>query len=606
MQTHLARAPHRRRHLSDVGAIGLAAATAAGAWWATALPVWVAVTVAALGLAARRPVVLVVGSALLASSLGARAEAGLSPPPAAPVRAEVTLVGDPVSAFGGTQVEARLGNRRVQLLARGSAAGVLAERLAGERVQVSGRLGPVPDAQRERLHRRHVSGRVVVDAVGRWSSGSAVTRLANGVRRTLATGAAPLGDSRPLFLGMVVGDDREQSEVVADDFKAAGLTHLLAVSGQNVAFVLVLAAPLLSRLGLGSRWLATVALIGFFALLTRFEPSVLRASAMAAIACTAGGLGRAASTVRVLALAVTTVLLLDPLLVGSLGFLLSVGASAGIVVLARPIADRLPGPRPLAALVGVTLAAQVGVAPVLLPVFGGLPVASLPANVLAVPAAAPLMMWGLTGGMAAGVLGPPADGWLHLPTRVLVGWVAAVARWSAGLPLGSVRPASAAALLVIAVTAVLLRRRWPRLVVPGGVALLALTLMAPVLAPASPLDGADGGSGAALWRAGGATVMVLDDPWVPGVLAELRDAEVGHVDVLVLRRGGRTVAGDVLELRKRVDVRLVLAPDGHRVRDAVVPPEGRFRIGGLALDVTSTEAPMDVTVTLAASERAPP
>jgi hypothetical protein len=195
---------------------------------------------------------------------------------------------------------------------------------------------------------------------------------------------------------------------------------------------------------------------------------------------------------------------------------------------------------------------------------------------------------------------------LHLPTQVLVGWVAAVARWSAGLPLGSVRPATAAALLVIAVIAVLFRRRWRRVVAPGAAVLVAVTLFAPALAPASPLTGADGGSGAALWRAGGATVMVLDDPWVPGVLAELRDAEVGHVDVLVLRRGGRTVAGDVLELRKRVDVRMVLAPDDHRVRDAVVPSEGRFHVGGLAVDVTSTEAPLDVTVTLLPSGRAPP
>ena len=606
MQRHLAATALRRRHLSDVGAVGLAAATAAGAWWSVALPVGVAVAVAALGLAARRPLVLVVGTALLASSLSARAWAGLEPPPPAPVSAEVTLVDDPVSAFGGTQVEARLGRRRVQLLARGTAAGVLADRLAGERVQVAGRLGPVPAPLRERLGRRHVSGRLAVEAVGRWTAGSPVTRLANGVRRTLATGAAPLGDARPLFLGMVVGDDREQSEVVADDFRAAGLTHLLAVSGQNVAFVLVLAAPLLSRLGLRSRWLATVALIGFFALLTRFEPSVLRASAMAAIACTAVGLGRPASTARVLALAVTAVLLLDPLLVGSLGFLLSVGASAGIVLLARPLADRLPGPRPLAALIGVTLAAQVGVAPVLLPAFGSLPITSVPANLLAVPVAAPLMMWGLTGGMAAGVLGPPLDGWLHLPTGVLVTWVAAVARWAADLPIGSVRPASAAALLVLAVGAVLLRRRSPQVVVAVGIALGVVTVVAPLLGPPSRLAGADGGSGATVWRAGGATVVVLDDPWVPGVLTELREAEVDHVDVLVLRRGGRAVAGDVLVLRQRVDVRLVVAPDGHRVRDAVVPPEGRFRIGGLAVDVSGTEAPMDVTVSLAASERAPP
>jgi ComEC/Rec2-related protein len=87
-----------------------------------------------------------------------------------------------------------------------------------------------------------------------------------------------------------------------------------------------------------------VALICFFALLTRFEPSVLRASAMAVVACTAFGLGRPASRGRILCLAVTAVLLLDPFLVRSVGFLLSVGACAGIVSLARPVADRIPDP----------------------------------------------------------------------------------------------------------------------------------------------------------------------------------------------------------------------------------------------------------------------
>jgi competence protein ComEC len=363
-----------------------------------------------------------------------------------------------------------------------------------------------------------------------------------------------------------------------------------------VAFVLVLASPVLSRLGLGPRWAATVGLIGFFALLTRFEPSVLRASAMAAIACTASGLGRTASTLRVLALAVTGVLLLDPLLVGSLGFVLSVGASTGIVLLAGPLAARLPGPRPLAELAGVTLAAQAGVAPVLLPVFGALPLASLPANLLAVPAAGPLLVWGLTGGMAAGVLGPPVDAWLHVPTRLLVGWVAAVARWAADLPLGAVRAGSAWAVVAIVAVAWVLGRRPPALVVPLAAALVVAVLAVPAVRAPPALHGADSGDGAAIWRAGGAVVVVLDDPWVPGVLTALRDAGIGHVDVLVARRGGRTVAGDVLTIREAVDVRLVLAPDGHRIRDAVVPPTGAFRVGGLVVDVAAPRAPMAVTV----------
>ena len=428
------------------------------------------------------------------------------------------------------------------------------------------------------------------------SRGSVVHRLANGLRRTLASGAEPLGDARPLFLGMVIGDDRGQHAVVADDFRAAGLTHLLAVSGQNVAFVLLLVRPVLTRLGRRSRWGTTLAVIGFFALVTRFEPSVLRASAMAAIACTATGLGRPTPAMRVLALAATAVLLADPLLVGSLSFVLSVGASVGIIALARPIAARVPGPRWLAELVGVTVAAQVGVAPVLLPVFGGIPLAALPANVAAVPAAGPLMMWGLTGGMVAGVLGAPFDRWLHVPSTLALAWVAAVARWAAGLPLGALEVSHAVALVLAAGVVLALRGRFPRGALPAGAAGAALVLVVAAGPSGGDLVGSDSGSGAVLWRAGGAVVVVVDDPWVPGVLAQLRAADVDRIDVLVARRGGRLVAGSVLDLRSRVEVRMVLAPQGNRIRGAVVPAEGRLHVGDLVVDVEATSPALDVAV----------
>ena len=86
---------------------------------------------------------------------------------------------------------------------------------------------------------------------------------------------------------IVFGDDRGQSELEQFRFRASGLGHLTAVSGQNVAFVLVAASPLLRRLRLRWRWAATVALLGWFAVVTRLEPSVLRAVAMSAVAATA-------------------------------------------------------------------------------------------------------------------------------------------------------------------------------------------------------------------------------------------------------------------------------------------------------------------------------
>jgi competence protein ComEC len=171
---------------------------------------------------------------------------------------------------------------------------------------------------------------------------------------------------------------------------------------------------------------------------------------MAAIACTASTLGRPTGRLRLLALAVAGVVLVDPMVVHALGFRLSVGATVGIALLAAPLAERLRGPRWLVEVLAVTTAAQIGVAPVALPAFGGLPLASLPANLLAIPAAAPLTAWGLTGGILAGVAGPPFDQWLHVPTRLLTWWLAAVARWAASLPLGYVRTPHAVAIAGLA------------------------------------------------------------------------------------------------------------------------------------------------------------
>jgi competence protein ComEC len=235
---------------------------------------------------------------------------------------------------------------------------------------------------------------------------------------------------------------------------------LLAVSGGNIAFVLVLAGPVLRRLGLASRWAVTIGLLVFFGLLTGWEPSVVRAAAMAAIACTSSTTGRPASTIRMLGLAITGSVLVDPLLVRSVGFQLSVGATTGIAALSRPIAVRLRGSRWLREVVAVTIAAQVGVLPVALPVFGGVPLASLPANVLAVPMAGPLTIWGLGAGMVAGRLGPPADGLLHRPTSLMTGWLDGVARWAAGLPLGQVGAAQAAGILAAVLLLASLRWSW--------------------------------------------------------------------------------------------------------------------------------------------------
>ena len=209
---------------------------------------------------------------------------------------------------------------------------------------------------------------------------------------------------------------------------------LPAFSGSNVAFVLALAQPGLRRLRLAPRFLAAVGVLVFFGLLTRGEPSVLRAGTMAGIALLAATLGRPVSTQRLLCLAVTALILIDPLLVGSVGFLLSVAATAGIAWLTPPLSRRgLPLP------IAVTIAAQLGVAPVLIPLFAGLPLVSLPANLLAIPAAGPVMMWGLAAGLPAGLLPWPLARLVHVPTGLLVGWIATVAERASASSLADMK-----------------------------------------------------------------------------------------------------------------------------------------------------------------------
>jgi competence protein ComEC len=165
---------------------------------------------------------------------------------------------------------------------------------------------------------------------------------------------------------------------------------------------------------------------------------VLRAIAMAVVALVAGYLGRPTVGVRILLLASAALLLADPFLLHQVGFLLSCAASFGIAVLARPIAARLRGPAWMREVLGVTAAAQIGVAPVLIPVFGSMPLVALPANLVAVPLAAPLTMWGLVAGVAGGLarpLSPAIPRLLELPTVGLLHALIAVADLASRVPV---------------------------------------------------------------------------------------------------------------------------------------------------------------------------
>jgi competence protein ComEC len=526
------------------------------------------------------------------------------PAPTAPFEGWVTALTDPEPFGSGIRLDVRSADgRHLQAEAyAGRGREELRAACAGERIHVSGRTRPSPPGS-SWLTTRHVAGALAVDDVRARSPGAPWMQAANAVRDLLVHGADGLpARERPLFLGFVLGDTRGQSADITDDFRGAGLSHLLAVSGQNVAFVLALAGLVLRRVGLRVRLPATIAVIAFFALVTRFEPSVLRASAMAALAVTSTAMGRDASSLRLLALAVTGLVVFDPFLVHSVGFQLSAAACIGIVTLAPRLAAALQLPRWLGEPLSVTLAAQAGVAPVLLTTFGGVPIAGIPANVLAAPLAGPVMIWGLSAGMLAGALGSGWSAALHWPTHLMIGWIAAVAHWGALVPLGEVRAGELLAIVggvvVVAAAAsvgyVGVRR--------AGLVAIAVALVAPavVLRATAPLQTVVA-PGATLWRDRG-SVLDLDGRTEAGSLLEgLRRAGVTSLDVVVARTATVAVRDALDAVRRRYAVGRVLLPSNTRTDVSV-------RAGRLSVDVHPEDGHLIVAITPVdgGSARGPP
>jgi len=339
----------------------------------------------------------------------------------------VTVIGDPAPFGSALRVTVEVEGQRFDAWTYGSPRRRLVDRQAGELVFVQGTRRLLTSNVRRAVI-RHVVGQLDLDVVGDWRDGSRLYRTSTRVRSALRRVAESTigGPDAALFTGLVIGDDAREPESMITAFRTSGLSHLTAVSGENVAFVLAAASPGLRRLRPWWRWSATLGLIGWFMTLTRFEPSVLRAGVMAMLASSAFALGRPQPVVRLLAWTVAILVLVDPMLVWSVGFWLSTGATAGVCVLSPRLAGRLPGPGWLRVPLSVTLGAQAGVALPSWLVFHRLPVMSLPANLLAVPVAGFVMLFGIPAGLLAAAL-PPAAAIVMAPCTIGTRWVATVA-----------------------------------------------------------------------------------------------------------------------------------------------------------------------------------
>ena len=202
----------------------------------------------------------------LASALSVAAWAGTAPVRAGAVPRRRHAGHRSRDGRAGRAGEVRAGGHHLEAWAHGAAATALAARQAGERVAVVGTSGPAPADVRRRLAEQHIAGQLQVQRIDDHDDGDGASRAANRVRRALVEGAWPLSPAeRALFTGFVLGDDRAEPADLVDDFRASGLSHLTAVSGENLAFALALAGPLLRRLTHRWRFLATVALVAWFA-----------------------------------------------------------------------------------------------------------------------------------------------------------------------------------------------------------------------------------------------------------------------------------------------------------------------------------------------------
>ncbi len=529
--------------------------------------------------------VAVFGLAGIRAGLAARAYQVMEP---AGISAEGVVRTDPEPIGSGWRLELKLrSGERLEATAFGRAGFEMRRLTVGDEVRVDGRVRPL--GERPWLRSRHIVGRLSVGEVTLLADAAGLNRMVNGLRSVIAAGAVSFDDRvGPLYTGLVIGDDRFQPLSQRAQFRASGLTHLLAVSGQNVAFVLLVVRPLLMVLSRRLRLTAVVAVLVIFAAMTRAEPSVLRAATGAGVATWALLTGRTGSGLRALAAGVAALVMIDPFLIDVVGFQLSVAASAGIIVISPLIVARLPativgvpGGTAVAQALAVTVGAQVAVAPLLIQYFGPLPLASIPANLLAGWAAGLVMTLGLTVGPVSGFLHqarlPTVAALIQRPSGLLVEWIDGVARWSSDLDLPRLGPRSFGSLLVLGVI-VALRPRGPvsGLVVKVSAAAVAVGLLAAARTgvPNAPTVITDEvlllPSGSNEEPTGGVktvSVMIVSDP-SPSAIDELLASNVQRVDVLISERGDARAAAIVTALSDVVDVDTILAPPRHRIRGA--------------------------------------
>ena len=318
----------------------------------------------------------------------------------------------------------------------------------GTRVQVRTRLRPTDPGRAEAAI---IPKRAGLTILGRPSGVlGAVTGIRTGLAQAVgapdAGGAQSPGETgdtqgpwppgaRTLVPGVALGDDHALPAQVREDMRTVSMTHLTAVSGQHVAIVLGLSLAALGVLPRRWRALAGTVLLTLLVVLVRPSGSVLRAATMGAVMLLGVVAGRRAASVPALCAGAIVLLLIDPWQSRDYGFALSVVATAGIVIGARPVAAHLSRrlPRWLAAAVALPLVAQAACGPVLVLLQPSVGLWSVPANLLTEPAAVIATISGLLAALVhpAWPAAAPVIAW---PALAACSWMVWVSRFFSHLP----------------------------------------------------------------------------------------------------------------------------------------------------------------------------
>ena len=433
--------------------------------------------------------------------------------------------------------------------------------------------------------------------------------------------SAGLGEGMPtreaaLARGFVLGDDEGVDAATEEDFRRAGLSHLLAVSGQNVTLLALLAMPLLGALGvpLRERLFWVLALIAVYVPVAGAGPSIQRAGVMGALGLLATLGGRRTSRFYALAVAALVTLAIDPEIAADVGWQLSFAAVLGILLLATPLRERIgtrlgPGRwrRALAEGVAATVAATLATAPLIAFHFETLSTTTLIANVLALPAVAPAMWLGMCTAGLAQVPGLPLEP-LNGLNSLLLAYVAQVAEWCAAPPWAELRvhlDGTGLALAYLGLGAALaICRRWPRAVLAVAACAGACWLPLPSFGGAAvePPQGLrvtvlDVGQGDAilLQPAHAGAVLVDGGPPGEGLTRKLEEAGVEDLGAIVVTHDQSDHAGGIEELWGEIPVSrfffdrarpgLIAAASAAGAAPERIAAGSELRSGGLRLRV---------------------